>query len=165
MASVQPGNLNRTSRVSDTRGVQRNPCDAVFREFDNRSPSPGANNQVTRVAERPGKLNVLETVRQVHQLTSAESGRHYPVHLRGVVTFHTPGWDFAFLQDLTGGIFINTSESDLDLKPGQLVELHGQSGPGEFAPVVEHAKLRVLGESALPVAPRLSIDENVRPLR
>jgi hypothetical protein len=159
MASIPPGSL--IDVLGFLTHAESKPIleDAVFREIDDSSLSSDKYNHTSRVSEQPGKLRVLETVSQVHSLTPAESGRNYPVHLRGVVTYYTRAWKFAFIQDRTGGIFINTSASNFDLKPGQLIEVDGQSGPGDFAPVVEQPKLRILGEAPMPVAPKLSIDD------
>src|SRR6185295_5470668 len=47
----------------------------------------------------------------------------------------------------------------VETKPGQLVELDGQSGPGDFAPIIVRTRLRVVGTTEMPIPPRLSIDD------
>lgn len=129
--------------------------DAIFREIGVASASPLSNHQTSQESE---KVAVLTTVRQVHQLAPGEARRNYPVHLRAVVTYHSPAWKAAFVQDSTGGIFIKLAEG-VEPKPGQLVEIDGQSGPGDFAPIIERARLLTLGTTAMPIPPRLSIDD------
>ena len=40
-----------------------------------------------------------------------------------------------------------------------MVEVDGESGPGDFAPVVDKVHFRILGKTALPVAPHLPLDD------
>jgi signal transduction histidine kinase/CheY-like chemotaxis protein len=159
MASDKPGHLIDLLGFPSFDGPNLILDDAIFREIDNGLSTPSAGHQTTSVSDQPGKLSVLGTIRQVHQLTSAEAARKYPVHLRAVVTYYTHANKFAFIQDQTEGIFINTASSDFDLKAGQLVEVDGVSSPGEFAPIVQYTELQVLGEAAMPAAPHLTIDE------
>src|SRR5271157_1369508 len=115
-------------------------------------------------------LPVLTTARAAHQLSVEESRRAYPVRLRAVVTYydgHMMGqgtsadpWRAAFFAtDSTGSVFVVLSAaSAAPLAPGQLVEVTGVSGPGEFAPIVEHAATRVIAQSHLPAeAPRVNL--------
>jgi signal transduction histidine kinase/CheY-like chemotaxis protein len=156
MTSALPGSLVDVVGFPELAGSNLLLDNASVRDLHDLTPAAGA---VGSVSDHVSNLRPLETVLQVHQLTSAESARKYPVHLRAVVTYFTPAWKFAFVQDQSGGIFINTVNNDLDLQAGQLIEIFGQSGPGEFAPVVELTKLRVLGKSAMPGVPHLSIDD------
>jgi signal transduction histidine kinase/CheY-like chemotaxis protein len=101
-------------------------------------------------------LPTLTTTRAAHQLSIQEAARAYPVRLRAVVTYYDPYLDSRraalFVVDATGGIFLSLSTTPLiPLKPGALVEVTGVSGTGDFAPIVDHAKVRQIGESHLPV--------------
>jgi signal transduction histidine kinase/DNA-binding NarL/FixJ family response regulator/HPt (histidine-containing phosphotransfer) domain-containing protein len=102
---------------------------------------------------------VMDAVARIHALSPAEANRRYPVRLRAVVTFYTREWDFGFVQDATGGIFMNTSRTDVHFEVGQEVELRGRTGPGEFAPVVEEPSIKLLGRAPLPEPLRLPLDE------
>jgi signal transduction histidine kinase len=94
----------------------------------------------------------LTHVAQVRSLSAEEAAREYPVRVRGVVTTFRP--PLLFVQDETEGISVSTSTPlDLDLEPGQLVEIEGVTGPGRFAPIIDRARIRVLGRRPLP-APR-----------
>jgi signal transduction histidine kinase/CheY-like chemotaxis protein len=103
----------------------------------------------------------LETVAAVHGLSAPQALRRYPVHLRGVVTFFDRLAGLLFVQDKTGGIFVNTRGlPGLVLQPGQNVEVLGVSDPGEFAPVVTQIKVRPLPtRSRLPEPAYSSIDD------
>lgn len=129
-------------------------ADATFR--DSVTEASVTANTETKV--RP-KLPVLETVSQVHGLDPVEAKRKYPIHLRGVVTAFFPMWQFGFVQDSTGGIFVNTASLTTELSAGHLIELTGQSGPGDFAPVVEKTEIRVVGTAPMPAVTPLTLDE------
>jgi signal transduction histidine kinase/DNA-binding response OmpR family regulator len=63
------------------------------------------------------------------------------------------------VADATGSIYVSLIHAPaVRLKPGDLVELTGVSGPGQFAPIVERAEARLIGSSHLPpAAPRVSL--------
>lgn len=94
---------------------------------------------------------ILTTVAQIRSLSAAEAGKQHPVKLRGVVTFYDDGLFSRFIQDDTAGIYLQVTNA-LTLKPGQIVELEGVTGPGEFAPVVLPSTVKVTGNGKLPAA-------------
>ncbi len=108
-------------------------------------------------------LRTLTTAREAHSLPLEEARRRYPVHLRAVVTYWDPYIDprhrALFVHDATGGIFISVpSGPPLALQAGTLIDIQGVSGPGDFAPLVEQPRIRVIGQSRLPAeAPRVSL--------
>ena len=112
---------------------------------------------------QPSVLPTLTTARSAHQLTIPEAGRAYPVHLRATVTYYDPYVDprrpALFVSDSSGGIFVALSGfPPVPLKAGELVEVTGVSGAGDFAPIVDHASARKIGESRLPAtAPHVSL--------
>ena len=93
----------------------------------------------------------LQKAEQVRRLTTQEAERHVPVRLRGVVTFFDEGLYSHFVQDDTAGIYLNTSTNLPPLVPGQLVEVEGVTGAGEFAPVVLPSLVKVLGQEGFTV--------------
>jgi len=100
-------------------------------------------------------LETLTTARSAHDMSVKEALRGHPVHLRGVVTYYDPYIDprrpALFLDDATGGIFVALSViPQQSLRAGQLIEVTGRTGPGDFAPIVADAHVRVIGESHLP---------------
>lgn len=100
-------------------------------------------------------LPTLTTARAVHQLTTAEAKRGYPIRLHATVTYYDPYLDYPqpilMVTDATGSIFVKLPlRTVMNLKAGQLVEVLGQSVPGGFAPDVDRPTVRLLGESTLP---------------
>jgi diguanylate cyclase (GGDEF)-like protein len=99
-------------------------------------------------------LRTLVTADQVHNLSREEAARAYPVHLHAVVTYFDPELNQLpdlFVCDSTGGIFVEFSQPPhLDLQAGDLVDVTGESGPGEFAPVIRHPQVQAIGKSSLP---------------
>src|SRR5208283_519170 len=94
----------------------------------------------------------LRTAGSVRRLSAREAERHIPVRLRGVVTFFDEALFSRFIQDDTGGIYLDVSTNLPPLIPGQLVEIEGVTGAGEFAPIVVPRRVEVLGQAALPAA-------------
>jgi hypothetical protein len=128
-------------------------ADSTFREVEEMTPLAG------RRLDTPENLPLVRTVAAIHAMEASEASRQYPVLIRGTLTYYTAPWQFIFIQDATGGIFIHVDRAPFRLVPGQILEVRGTTGEGEFAPVVENAVLRLVGEGPLPEAPPLSIDE------
>jgi signal transduction histidine kinase/CheY-like chemotaxis protein len=100
-------------------------------------------------------LPTLVTAVQAHSLSTDEAGRRYPVRLRGVMTYYDwltdPDYDFGFLSDATGSIFVTFPRSSHTvLKAGDEVVVTGVSGPGNFAPIVSASQVEKLGAGPLP---------------
>ncbi len=111
---------------------------------------------VTRFVEHHGDakdLPVVTTVRKLHALTAEEASRAYPVRLHGVITYFDPKYGFLFLQDATGGTFVEAHKLVAQpIRAGQLAEVTGISDPGFFAPEVDHCAVRVISRAKLPTA-------------
>jgi signal transduction histidine kinase/CheY-like chemotaxis protein len=107
-------------------------------------------------------LRTLTTAREAHSLPFEEARRGYPVHLRAVVTYYDPYIDARhralFVHDASGGVFVSVPAGPAHSLPaGTLIDVEGVSGPGDFAPVIEQPRIRVIGQSYLPAeAPRVS---------
>ncbi|HZL57461.1 MAG TPA: diguanylate cyclase [Bryobacteraceae bacterium] len=116
--------------------------------------------------ERPPS-RILTTAYQAHSLTLAEAARHYPVHLKGVVTYYDPYIDprrpALFVHDSSGAIFIALAGlPKSDVRPGMIVEVTGESATGDFAPIVDKGEVRVTGASHVPLeAPLASFSQLV----
>jgi PAS domain S-box-containing protein len=109
-------------------------------------------------------LPELRTAAQVRSLSAEEADRHYPVRLRGVLTFFdqkTPTHEFRFLQDETAGIYFYVDNAALipPLRTGQTLELEGQTGKGEFAPIVIARRISVLDSGTFPQAKPVSFEQ------
>jgi signal transduction histidine kinase len=93
----------------------------------------------------------LTTAAAVRGLTVEQAQQPMRVHLRGVVTFFDESLYKRFIQDDTAGIYLQVSTNTPPLMPGQVVDVEGVSSPGEYAPIIVPEKVRVVGQTALPV--------------
>ena len=97
----------------------------------------------------------LTSARAAHDLSLAEARRAYPVHLRTTVTYYDPYIDARhgalFVCDSTGCIFVRIARlPESALHAGDVVEIEGVTGPGDYAPVIDPAQVDVVGHGGLP---------------
>jgi PAS domain S-box-containing protein len=107
-------------------------------------------------------LPVLTSIRQIRTLSREQANRHYPVHIRGVVTFFYIARDPAsdkipdglasnmFVQDATGGNWVALTGNEKPLQAGDLIELDGFTAETDFAPDIVQPSWRVVGKAPLP---------------
>jgi len=102
----------------------------------------------------------LRTAAAVRGLGVEQTQAHLPVQLRGVVTFFDDSLFLHFIQDATAGIYLQfpTNMAPPPVAPGQVVEVTGSCGPGEYAPVVRVESIRVVGQAPLPPAKVLNYE-------
>jgi hypothetical protein len=103
----------------------------------------------------------LRTADQVRRLTPEQAERHLEVRLKAVVTFYDERLYSRFVQDETAGIYLQELTNGPALRPGQIVEIEGQTGAGEYAPIVIPRSVKVLGEGTLPTAKPVSLEQLV----
>src|SRR5579884_170950 len=101
----------------------------------------------------------LTTVAQIRSLSHDEANRGYPVRLTAVVTYDHPSTGDMFVQDRTGGIFLNASLTRPALHSGDLLEVTGVTEAPDFAPQVGKPQFRVIGSSPLPKPVRAGFGE------
>ncbi len=98
-------------------------------------------------------LPVLTNAAAVRKLPPEEAARHYPVRITGLVTFFDQTQFLRFIQDDSAGIYFYLADpADPALQAGQIVQIEGQSSRGEYAPIIEPSRLRVLGPGTFPTA-------------
>ena len=108
-------------------------------------------------------LPVLTTVRQAHGLNQEQAALGYPVRLRVVVTYYDPPNDqrrvSLFVTDATGGIFVRPPQRAMpEMRAGTPIEVTGVTAPGDFAPIIVHSALHILGPPrGLPRASRVTL--------
>ena len=105
--------------------------------------------------------NELDTADQIRQLTPEQAALHYPVRLRGIVTFCDQNNFYFFIQDKSAGIYFRLDPS-LGVPPlaaGQLIEVQGEADPGDFAPVVMAHKIKIYGAGTFPEASPVSFEQ------
>jgi diguanylate cyclase (GGDEF)-like protein len=106
-------------------------------------------------AEGAGILRTITTAREAHDLSSQEARRGYPVHLRAVVTFYDPKAPNKrkgmTVHDATGSVFLRLDLGWAEpLAPGTLVDIRGVSALGEFAPIIDHPRFKIIRYSGFP---------------
>ncbi len=97
---------------------------------------------------------VLTRVEQIRKLTSNQARGSYAVRLRATITYCDLPHGDLFVQDSTGGIYVETQSLQGSFHFGQLVEVKGIVNPGDFASEIASPKITPLGEESLP-APRI----------
>jgi len=104
------------------------------------------------------------TAEEIRQMSPEEAEHHYPVLLRGVITFFDQKIStkaYRFIEDDTAGIYfyMDPKIADQSFQPGQFVEIAGETGQGEFAPVIVAHHIRVIvGERKFPAAKAVSFE-------
>jgi signal transduction histidine kinase/CheY-like chemotaxis protein len=121
----------------------------------------GATAHAQPAAGNPAPLPLITSARVAHNMTDEEGARGYPVLLQAVVSYYDPNIDprhgALFVLDKTGGIFVAVpARPVLPIHAGSLLEIRGVTGAGDFAPVVDHPQIRVIGESHLPADVKLA---------
>ena len=117
----------------------------------------GAFEQLTLSAETraavqlPTDLPLLTRTVDIRSLSPEHADRHYPVRLRGVITYVDAAWNMMFLQDATGGIYVEAKGAPA-VVAGDLVDVNGASGAGNYAPQILSATVERLGRAPLPPA-------------
>ncbi|MDB6130878.1 MAG: hypothetical protein JWM04_1985 [Verrucomicrobiales bacterium] len=122
---------------------------------------------MTSVAQEAQSFPLLTNVSQIKALSGEEAGKGYPVRLEAVVTYIAPEGYVCFVQDSSGGVYVNTDGradptnrySPL-LQVGKSVRLEGKTGPGLFAPVVDQYPTITELANPVKISPRsLSLDQ------
>jgi signal transduction histidine kinase len=105
---------------------------------------------------------VLTSVDQIRHLPLEEAARAHEVRIKGVITYRAQGRSLLFIQDDTGGIYVNPNYLPQDLRMlgvGTRLDLEGSTGAGRFAPFVEGRGGRTQGVASLPPPRWLSPDQ------
>jgi len=111
--------------------------------------------QITIIKSVYGKGNLpspLTTVRQVQSLPIEDARHELPVRIHGVVTSANIQYDhWMSIQDDTRGIWVNLHNISNSVPAcGEVWEVIGHSGAGDFAPVVVADQMTFLGVGQMP---------------
>jgi signal transduction histidine kinase/CheY-like chemotaxis protein len=137
-------------RLLSSRFADLAPHQDVATEGSSRAPIP---------QRRGTDMPPITRVADIRRLTMEEASRHQRVHITGVVTYFDPAWAMLFVQDATGGIFVDVHGQDLTVSTGDVVDVDGASAPGNFAPEIIRPAITVLGRSELPVARHVTMPQ------
>jgi len=111
-------------------------------------------------ASATNESEVLSTAAELSSLPGERAAERIPVSITGVVTLAEPTWGgLFFVQDSTGGVFVNNHGPPPAL--GDLVQVDGVSHEGGFAPDIFQSKWKKLGTSPLPEARPVSVERLV----
>lgn len=110
---------------------------------------------------QPDAEGVLRTAEAVRRLTPEQAAKHLPVKFTAVVTFHDGAVYSRFVQDQTAGIYLQETTNMPPFGPGNLVEVDGVTGAGEYAPIIILRSIRVIGDAPLPPAKPVSLEQLV----
>jgi PAS domain S-box-containing protein len=116
--------------------------------------SPSASEPPTATANAH---EVLTQVSQIRQLRRDQASQQIPVRLRGVITYADPGWRNCFIQDQSGGVYVDLNQTNI--RSGQWVELTGHTGPGGFTPEILNSRIQVLGNTNLPAPVKVGLED------
>jgi signal transduction histidine kinase/CheY-like chemotaxis protein len=121
------------------------------------SVAPVSANETSR---RPSP-GVITRVGQIRSLTIEQAKQGRPVRLSGVITYYDPQEPDLFIQDSSGGIWINLEvvKPNVALSAGDLVEIQGVTEAPDFAPQVGNPFFKKIGRAPLPPARRVSFVE------
>jgi diguanylate cyclase (GGDEF)-like protein/PAS domain S-box-containing protein len=102
---------------------------------------------------------ILNSANTIRQLPPEAQNSSIGVHIRGVVTYYDSVAPNLFVQDATGGIWVDLAKSTAPPpRPGQLLDLTGVVGAG-FTPYVAQPVWRVIGTAPLPKAQFLTYEQ------
>ena len=93
---------------------------------------------------------MIDTAEGVHELSPEAARLRYPVKLTGVVTYCDTAWRTLFIQDASGGVYVDPGTNSFSLRVGQRVEVTGLTDPGGYMPMVVQPQIKVLGEGVMP---------------
>jgi signal transduction histidine kinase/DNA-binding response OmpR family regulator len=114
-------------------------------------------------AEKASRVSVLPALltkaADIRNLSPAEAAQAHPVALDGVITYYDPVTTALFIQDTSAGIFMNIHGKLQRVKSGDHVLVSGVSDPGSFAPVVDRAEIKVIGQAPLPASSHIETED------
>ncbi|HTX65199.1 MAG TPA: ATP-binding protein [Opitutaceae bacterium] len=105
---------------------------------------------------------VLESADQIRQLTPAEAAAGRLVSLQGMVTWALPGYDFFFLQDLTGGVRVHFTAQQMETpKLQQSLALEGVTVDDAAGPAIAVRHYRDIGSMMAPPPRPITYDQAI----
>lgn len=98
---------------------------------------------------------VMTDLTKVRALSKEDAARWIPVDFEGVISAVQAPYQFFFVQAGQEGIFVDAYDQSVHhLHTGQHVRIRGFTASGDYAPVLTHARVDVLGTVTMP-APQI----------
>ena len=108
----------------------------------------------------PAPGDVLSTVAQINALGSKEAAQGRVVDVSGMITWLLPESNFAFLQDLTGGIRVYYDQAKNGaIRRGEYLRVKGVTRAGPLAPAVELRDFTFLNAMMDPPAQSITLEQ------
>jgi signal transduction histidine kinase/CheY-like chemotaxis protein len=101
---------------------------------------------------------ILHTAQEVRRITREESRTPHRVVLSGVVTFIDRERGLMFVQDRTGGIFVDDA-ANVPVEAGDFVGLRGDVAYSDYAPEIAHPQVRRIGKGRFPRPVKVRFDD------
>jgi PAS domain S-box-containing protein len=119
------------------------------------STRPQTTNAVSTLGPPAPLINKVASIRSLGNTAS----RGFPVRVRGTITYYDRAW-MLFVQDETGGIYTRPGAQRAGLQAGQLVEVEGYTHAGDYAPIIDGSRIRIIGPLA-PPPPKVALPETL----
>jgi signal transduction histidine kinase/CheY-like chemotaxis protein len=111
-------------------------------------------------AAQTHERRLLTSAAAVQALPREEAAAGLPVKLLARIMVYDAEWSVLFVND-GSGIFVFTRSLEHPMppvRPGDVAVIEGETGPGEFAPVVAAHRLTITGHAGLPIAREVTLD-------
>lgn len=103
---------------------------------------------------------VLTNASDILALSAQKASNAIPVFVKGVVTAAEANWNGRFfVQDTSGGVFVENISKTSQPVPGDVVEVAGVTRAGGYAPCITKPHWKKIGAAPLPVAKPVTIDQ------
>jgi PAS domain S-box-containing protein len=146
LANPDPVRDGRTLEIRGFPTIRHG--ESVIADARWRSIGPAA----SELSRHEDGLPTLTRVSQVRGLSRAEAERGYPVRLDAVATYVSRTIGHLFVQDETGGLYVNGGGRDSGVAAGDRVRVIGFTAPGGLAAMVTGPTVHRLGPARLPEA-------------
>lgn len=108
-------------------------------------------------AETGPSSGTLTNAAQVHAVSPELAGRKLAVRLEGVIThYHPLRSDGLSFQDSTDGVYVSLEGQKPNASVGDRVVIEGETGSGDYAPIVVLRRLQNLGRGELPIPEKVT---------
>jgi len=111
--------------------------------------------EINHVAARPmshllAKNGDILHLADLKNLSVSAASAQRRVAVRAVVTYIDRAWGLLFVQDETAAAYVDFHNIDVQLHPGDLVDISGVSGPGGYAPQIDKPQIGFVRRAQLP---------------